>query len=157
MMPQKKNPDVAELARGTTGVAVGTLTGLLVTLKSLPLAYDRDLQTDKQQLRGLFAATVGAFTAMSALLEHAVFDSERLLAAGSAADLLATDAAEDLVRNGVPFRVAHEQIAAAVARGPLEARGDATASVRRRRSAGGPSPASVRAQVRRLRSRLRPR
>ena len=71
MMPQKKNPDVAELARGSTGLAVGALTGLLVTLKALPLAYDRDLQTDKQHVREVFTVTAGAFRAMAGLLSGA--------------------------------------------------------------------------------------
>src|SRR5438876_6324900 len=83
MMPQKKNPDVAELARGTTGIAVGALTGLLVTLKSLPLAYDRDLQTDKQHVREVFASTAAAFTSMRGLLEHVRFDQDRLRDAAS--------------------------------------------------------------------------
>jgi len=149
MMPQKKNPDIAELARGTTGVAVGALTGLLVTLKALPLAYDRDLQTDKQQLRGLFASTAGAFVAMSGLLDHATFVVDRLAEAASDPDLLATDAAEDLVRAGVPFRTAHERVATMIAEGRLEL-GRTRAA--KRQMTGGPSPRSVRSQVKRLRS-----
>jgi argininosuccinate lyase len=155
MMPQKKNPDVAELARGTTGIAVGALTGLLVTMKSLPLAYDRDLQTDKQHVRDVLAVTRGAFMSMSGLMREIAFDTARMSGAAGDPGLLATDAAEDLVREGTPFRRAHEQIAERAASGDLP-RADPKTSVRRRKTTGGPSPASVRAQVKRLRAALRP-
>lgn len=154
MMPQKKNPDVAELARGTTGVATGALTGLLVTLKALPLAYDRDLQADKQLVSGVFATTAGAFGAMSGMVEHMTFDVERLEAAAADASLLATDAAESLVQEGVPFREAHERIASAVREGSVVGTGPVRQAVRKRSTIGGPSPASVRRQVRALRRLL---
>jgi argininosuccinate lyase len=150
MMPQKKNPDVAELARGTTGVAVGALTGLLVSVKSLPLAYDRDLQTDKQHVREVFTVTARAFVAMTGLMRELAFDGGRMSDAAGDPALLATDAAEKLVGEGTPFRRAHEQVAELASSGRLTA-GDAKASISRRRAAGGPSAASVRAQVRRLR------
>lgn len=158
MMPQKRNPDVAELARGTTGVAVGALTGLLVSLKGLPLAYDRDLQTDKQSLRGVFEATAGAFRTMAGLVGQLDFDSERLESAASEAELLATDRAEAMVKDGVPFRRAHERIAEDVRRSSVDVGVqalDAGGSVRRRTTPGGPSPRSVRAQVRALRRAVR--
>jgi argininosuccinate lyase len=153
MMPQKRNPDVAELARGSSGVAVGALTGLLVTLKSLPLAYDRDLQADKQHVRDVFVVTRRAISAMAGLMNDVEFDVDRLASAAADPGLLATDAAEELVRGGTPFRRAHETIAARVRSGEV-VKGDAVESVRRRSSRGGPSPRSVRAQVKELRKRF---
>jgi argininosuccinate lyase len=153
MMPQKKNPDVAEVARGSSGLAVGALTGLLVTLKGLPLAYDRDLQLDKTHVRNIFFTTPIALRAMAGLLAGVTFDVERLASAASDPGLLATDEAEALVRRGVPFRKAHETIAAKAANGEL-AQGDAHSSIEARTMPGGPSPKSVRAQVRRLRKRV---
>ena len=153
MMPQKKNPDVAELARGSSGVAVGALTGLLVTLKSLPLAYDRDLQTDKQHVREVFAVTTGAFGAMAGLMSGLRFDTGRLAEAVADPSLLATDMAEDLVRSGTPFRTAHEEVAASFRKrrqAPVP-KSAPRASVQARSTAGGPSKASVGAQVRTLR------
>lgn len=150
MMPQKKNPDVAELARGSTGIAVGSLMGLLVTLKALPLAYDRDLQTDKQQIRETMSVTARAFAAMAGLVASLGFDVERLKRAASDPALGATDEAEALVRSGVPFRKAHEQVAAAFASGASKDAADPAASVKSRTTAGGPSAKSVLTQVRAL-------
>jgi argininosuccinate lyase len=156
MMPQKKNPDVAELARGQTGTAVGALTGLLVMLKSLPLAYDRDLQADKQQAAGVLTMTRDAFAAMAGLVAGLEFDLERLAEAASDPALLATDEAEELVRGGMPFRKAHEQVAERIRHeGPSSDR-TARGSIKARKGPGGPSAASVRAQVRRLRKLARP-
>ncbi len=154
MMPQKKNPDVAELARGTTGVAIGALTGLLVTLKGLPLAYDRDLQTDKQHVREVFSRTSGAFRAMAGLIAGLTFDTKRLSEAVSDPALLATDMAEDLVRGGTPFRRAYEQVGASFRKKKQDAPSKSAprASVQARSTAGGPSKTSVEAQVRRLRA-----
>jgi argininosuccinate lyase len=152
MMPQKKNPDVAELARGHTGVAVGGLMGLLVTMKSLPLAYDRDLQTDKQLVRDVFVKTRLAFSAMAGLLGNVTFDAEALAAAASDPALLATDVAEELVRSGTPFRKAHGEVASKLA--SLET-GDPKGSVAKRTTPGGPSAKSVRAQIGKLRRHLR--
>ena len=153
MMPQKKNPDVAELARGSSGLAVGALTGLLVTLKSLPLAYDRDLQTDKQHVREVFTVTSGAFRAMAGLLAAMKFDVSALSAAVGDPALLATDMAEDLVRGGMPFRQAHEQVAASFRRrkGVEAPKSAPRASVQARSTDGGPSKTSVGAQVAALR------
>lgn len=115
IMPQKKNPDIAELARGKAGRLIGNLTGLLATLKALPLAYNRDLQEDKeplidsvQQLKVLLPAVIG----MTATL---TFDTDRMARMAPAGFSLATDIAEWLVRQGVPFRVAHEAAGSCVA------------------------------------------
>jgi argininosuccinate lyase len=117
MMPHKLNADVAELARGKAGTAIGRLTGLLATVKSLPLAYDKDLQEDKAPV---FAARVdlkGALEALAVLVRGLRFDRERMAAACADPLLGATDAAEDLVREGAAFRDAHEQVAAQVRAG----------------------------------------
>jgi argininosuccinate lyase len=120
MMPQKLNPDVAELARGKAGTAIGRLTGLLATVKGLPLAYDRDLQEDKTPVFGARRDVRGALAALTVLVAGLEFDRDRLAAAASDPLLLATDAAEALVRDGVPFLDAHEQVAASVRAGTFE-------------------------------------
>ena len=120
MMPQKLNPDVAELVRGKAGTAIGRLTGLLATVKGLPLAYNRDLQEDKQAVFGARADLAKSLPALGTLIEGLAFDRSRLEAATSDPSLLATDAAEALVRAGMPFRDAHEQIAAQVRAGTYE-------------------------------------
>ncbi len=120
MMPQKLNPDVAELARGKAGTAIGRLTGLLAVVKGLPLAYDRDLQEDKGPLFAARKDVRGALAALTVLVSGIEFDTERLTAAASDPLLLATDAAEALVLAGVPFRDAHEQVAASVRDGSFE-------------------------------------
>ena len=120
MMPQKLNPDVAELARGKAGTAIGRLTGLLATVKGLPLAYDRDLQEDKAPVFAARRDVRGALAALTVLVDGLEFDRDRLAAAASDPLLLATDAAEALVRDGVPFRDAHEQVAASVRAGTFE-------------------------------------
>jgi argininosuccinate lyase len=121
IMPQKLNPDVAELARGKAGTAIGRLTGLLATVKSLPLAYDRDLQEDKPPVFAARKDVAGALGALGALVGGLELDRGRLAAAASDPLLLATDAAEALVAEGVPFRDAHEQVAAQVRAGTFEA------------------------------------
>ena len=120
MMPQKLNPDVAELARGKAGTAIGRLTGLLATVKGLPLAYDRDLQEDKAPVFAARRDVRGALAALTVLVQGLEFERDRLAAAASDPLLLATDAAEALVRDGVPFRDAHEQVAASVRAGTFE-------------------------------------
>jgi len=120
MMPQKLNPDVAELARGKAGTAIGRLTGLLATVKGLPLAYDRDLQEDKAPVFAARRDVRGALAALTVLVHGLEFERDRLAAAASDPLLLATDAAEALVRDGVPFRDAHEQVAASVRAGTFE-------------------------------------
>jgi argininosuccinate lyase len=136
MMPQKLNADVAELARGKAGTAIGRLTGLLATVKSLPLAYDRDLQEDKAPVFAARADVKSALEALATLVRGLDFDRKRLAAACADPLLRATDAAEALVREGVPFRDAHEQVAAQVRGGTFEAPpagprlGDVKAAVR---------------------------
>ena len=120
IMPQKLNPDVAELARGKAGTAIGRLTGLLATVKSLPLAYDRDLQEDKPPVFAARRDVAGALGALRVLIRGLEFDDGRLAAATADPLLLATDAAEALVREGVPFRDAHERVAAEVRAGTFE-------------------------------------
>jgi argininosuccinate lyase len=116
IMPQKKNPDVAELARGKAGRLVGNLTALLTMLKSLPLAYNRDLQEDKEALFDSLDTLDLVVPALAGLVATLRFDAERLAALASAGFSLATDVAEWLVRRGVPFRDAHEIAGAAVRR-----------------------------------------
>jgi argininosuccinate lyase len=132
-MPQKLNPDVAELARGKAGTAIGRLAGLLATVKGLPLAYDRDLQEDKQAVFGARRDVAGALAALRVLVGGLTFDRERLAAAAADPLLAATDAAEALVLVGVPFRDAHEQVAARVREGTFEPPAE-----RRERHAPGP-------------------
>src|SRR5581483_2368489 len=117
MMPQKLNPDVAELARGKAGTALGRLTGLLAVVKGLPLAYDRDLQEDKQPVFAARRDVRRALAALAVLVDGIELDRERLAAATADPLLLATDAAEALVRDGVAFRDAHERVAASVRAG----------------------------------------
>jgi argininosuccinate lyase len=121
IMPQKLNPDVAELARGKAGTAVGRLVSLLVTVKGLPLAYNRDLQQDKPPVFSARADVAGALGALTILVSGLAFDRGRLAAAAADPLLRATDAAEALVATGVPFRDAHEQVAAQVRAGTFEA------------------------------------
>jgi argininosuccinate lyase len=111
MMPQKLNPDVAELVRGKAGTAIGRLTGLLAVVKGLPLAYDRDLQEDKTPVFAARRDVRTALAALTVLVRGLEFDRERLAAACADPLLLATDAAEALVRAGMPFRDAHEEVA----------------------------------------------
>ena len=108
IMPQKKNPDIAELARGKSGRIIGDLTGLLATLKALPLSYDRDLQEDKEPVFDTADQLVMLLPAVTGLVTHLWFDVERLTAAAPSGFALATDVAEWLVRRGVAFRDAHE-------------------------------------------------
>jgi argininosuccinate lyase len=130
MMPQKLNADVAELARGKAGTAIGRLTGLLATVKSLPLAYDRDLQEDKAPVFAARADVEGALAALAALVRGLELDRERLAEACADPLLRATDAAEALVREGVPFRDAHEQVAAQVRAGTFEAGDESSLAAR---------------------------
>ncbi|MDR6865342.1 argininosuccinate lyase [Phycicoccus sp. 3266] len=114
IMPQKKNPDVAELARGKAGRLVGDLAGLLTTLKSLPLAYNRDLQEDKEPVFDAVDTLEVLLPAFSGMVDTMVFDADRLASLAPQGFSLATDVAEWLVRGGVPFRVAHEVAGACV-------------------------------------------
>ena len=175
IMPQKKNPDIAELARGKAGRLIGNLSGLLATLKAQPLAYNRDLQEDKEPVFDSVAQLEMVLPAMAGLVATLTFDTERMAALAPAGFTLATDIAEWLVRRGVPFRVAHETAGAAVR--AAEARGvgleDLTdgeleqisvelspevrevltvaGSVASRSARGGTSPQQVAVQLERLR------
>jgi argininosuccinate lyase len=113
-MPQKKNPDVAELARGKAGRLIGDLTGLMTTLKALPLAYNRDLQEDKEPVFDAVDTLEVLLPAFSGMVTTMAFDADRLASLAPQGFSLATDIAEWLVRQGVPFRVAHEVAGACV-------------------------------------------
>ena len=110
IMPQKKNPDVPELIRGKSGRVAGHLMGLLMTVKGLPLAYNRDLQEDKEPLFDTVDTVKAAVTLMAGLLDALTVRPERMAAALHGGFLTATDMADYLVTKGVPFRTAHEQV-----------------------------------------------
>jgi argininosuccinate lyase len=114
IMPQKKNPDIAELARGKAGRLIGDHAGLLATLKGLPLAYNRDLQEDKEPVFDAIDNLSLLLPALTGLIATLRFDTERLAALAPQGFSLATDIAEWLVRQRVPFREAHELAGACV-------------------------------------------
>ena len=147
MMPQKLNPDVAELVRGKAGTAIGRLTGLLATVKGLPLAYDRDLQEDKPPVFATRRDVRLALEALTVLASGLEVDRKRLAKAASDPLLLATDAAEELVRGGVPFRDAHEQVAESVRDGTFE-------KPRKRSKHPAPGPGGIREALADARSRF---
>jgi argininosuccinate lyase len=147
MMPQKLNPDVAELARGKTGAAIGRLTGLLATVKGLPLAYNRDLQEDKEPVFAARRDVRGTLAALEVLVSGIEFDHERLAAACSDPLVSATDAAEAMVAEGIPFRDAHEHVAGQVRAGTFEAPESPRPRV-------APGPADVYAAVAEARARF---
>jgi argininosuccinate lyase len=173
MLPQKKNPDIAELARGKAGRLIGNLTALLVTLKGLPLAYNRDLQEDKEPLFDSVEQVSLALGALGGMIDTATFRPERMQHAADAETTAATDLAELLVRRGVPFREAHAVVGSLVRRHVagegsladlaeaepgLGAEGAALVAagvgVRRRTSPGGAGPEPFAAQLRALRSAI---
>jgi argininosuccinate lyase len=174
MMPQKKNPDIAELARGKTGRLIGHLTALLATLKGLPLAYNRDLQEDKEPLFDAVDQVERSLEALRGLMATVTFDTQAMARAADEPTLAATDLAEWLVQRGMPFRTAHELVGAVV-RDSLQRRvplvelvaahpalgSEATAllepgvPVSRRTSPGGAGPAAVAVQLERFASALR--
>ncbi|MGE4170003.1 MAG: argininosuccinate lyase [Candidatus Margulisiibacteriota bacterium] len=108
IMPQKKNPDIAELIRGKSGRVLGNLTALTHIIKSLPLTYNRDLQEDKPLLFDAFDTVSDSLECLSAMLKTVQFDTQKLRQAASAGYSLATDFADYLVKKGTPFRDAHE-------------------------------------------------
>ena len=110
LMPQKKNPDIAELKLGRAGRVVGDLVAMLTTLKGLPLAYNRDLQEDKQGLFDAVDTALASLAMATQLVAKSAFNLERARAAGSDPAMLATEVADYLVRRGVPFRRAHEAV-----------------------------------------------
>ena len=171
MLPQKKNPDIAELARGKAGRLIGNLTGLLTTLKGLPLAYNRDLQEDKEGLFDSVDQVNLAVLALAGMIATATFVPERMQAAADADVMAATDLAEYLVRGGTPFREAHAIVGQLVRRhlagegglGELAAAEigpDAAAlvrpgvGVRMRTSPGGAGPAAIAPQMESFRGLL---
>ncbi len=121
IMPQKKNPDVAELARGKAGRLIGDLTAILTVLKGLPFAYNRDLQEDKEPAFDAIDTLLLVLPAMTGCVATLQFDVERMEESAPQGFALATDIAEWLVRQGVPFREAHEVAGGCVRR--AEARG----------------------------------
>jgi argininosuccinate lyase len=147
LMPQKKNPDIAELLRGRSGRALGSLVALAAVLKGLPLAYNRDLQEDKPAVFAAVDNALDSLRAASLLVQHLEFDQDRLAAASADAGLLATDAAEALVRSGKPFRRAHEEVGRQVLEGTIKAPWDAKASLLKRDLAGAPHPRRVAARA----------
>jgi argininosuccinate lyase len=173
MLPQKKNPDIAELARGKAGRLVGHLAGFLTTLKGLPLSYNRDLQEDKEPLFDALDQVVLALIGLNGLVGSASFDIDRMQAAASGPLLAAIDLVEWLVGAGMPFRDAHglvgtlvrESVERGVPLGELvEAHPvfgeqalevlDAAAALRRRTTPGGTGPDAVALQLERFRRRL---
>ncbi len=147
LMPQKKNPDIAELLRAKPGRALGGVAALATVLKGLPLAYDRDLQEDKAALFGVVDDVIGALEAAALLVGHLEFDRERLSEAASDPGLLATDVAEQQVREGVPFRQAHDAVGRLVRAGQLAPAGTAAQSLKRRNLPGAPHPRRVLARA----------
>ncbi len=121
IMPQKKNPDVLELVRGRSAVPIGSLMGLLTLLKGLPLSYNRDLQEDKRHLFAAVEVTEASLRALTGILAEVQFEEQRMRAAASDPELLATDLAEFLVLEGMPFRRAHEAVGQAVRRARQQA------------------------------------
>jgi argininosuccinate lyase len=174
MLPQKKNPDIAELARGKAGRLIGHVAGFLATLKGLPLAYNRDLQEDKEPLFDAVDQVSLALSALTGMVATAEFDTARMADAAGAETMAATDLAEWLVASGVPFRDAHAvvgglvrrslepgapSLAALVAAEPRLGP-DAAAlvvpgvAVTRRTTAGGGGPEPVARQLTRFRAKL---
>jgi argininosuccinate lyase len=173
MLPQKKNPDIAELARGKAGRLIGNLTGLLATLKGLPLAYNRDLQEDKEPLFDALDTCALSLAALTGLMATVEFIEARMTEAADSPTNAATDLAEYLVENGTPFREAHALVGnfvrQSVERGvpldelvsndprlgpeclPLLEPGSA---VRRRTTPGGGGPEPVARQLERAREQL---
>ncbi len=113
-MPQKKNPDVLELVRGHGGRIIGELTGLLALMKALPLAYDKDLQLDKEPLFRTRATLAAALPALNGLIAGLKLNRERMRTAASKDLLLATEVADSMARRGIPFREAHSIVSARI-------------------------------------------
>jgi argininosuccinate lyase len=133
LMPQKKNPDIAELLRGRAGRSIGSFVALATVLKGLPLSYDRDLQEDKPAVFAAVDNALDSLRAANLLAGHLQFDRERLASAAADPLLLATDAADELVRAGTPFRKAHEEVGRQLREGSFQPPWDARTSVARRR------------------------
>ncbi|HVH62814.1 MAG TPA: argininosuccinate lyase [Candidatus Dormibacteraeota bacterium] len=132
LMPQKKNPDIAELIRGRAGRSLGAFVALATVLKGLPLTYNRDLQESKESLFAAVDNVLQTGEAAMVLVEHLDFDRERVTAAASDPTLRATDAAEELVRKGTPFHEAHEEIGRLVRDGGFVPPWDVETSIAKR-------------------------
>jgi argininosuccinate lyase len=177
IMPQKRNPDVAELLRGKAGRVYAALLGLLVTLKGLPLSYNRDLQEDKAPYFDAVDVVHDGLALTAAMLEGATWRSEQMASAANDPLIAATDLADHLAQRGVPFRHAHEIVGRIVRAAESSGRGLADFSldelrtfapqfeasavgltahqvVWARRVLGGPAPTQVQAQLRAARQRL---
>ena len=179
IMPQKKNPDVAELMRGKTGRVYGSLISLLTTMKGLPLAYNRDMQEDKEPVFDAVDTVRLTLNALTKMLPAIKFKNDRMKETADAAFSTATDIAEYLVRKGVPFRTAHEitgrivrycidkgrnlsdlgikeysSFSKAIGKDIYDFIG-ASRSVNAKKSYGGTSPEAVREQIKRFRKKLR--
>jgi len=179
LMPQKKNPDMAELTRGKTGRLYGNLVSILTTLKALPSAYNRDLQEDKEAVFDSVDTVAAALDVFSAMLPKLKIQRRQMKAAADDPNLLATDLAEYLVKKGMPFREAHQVVGTLVAKKakkgiklnalkPAQLKKvsplfdvdvakvfDVRRSLAQRRMIGAPSPESVKAQIARWRKELR--
>jgi len=173
IMPQKKNPDVAELARGKAGRLIGNLVSILTTLKGLPLSYNKDLQEDKEPFFDSVDTLLCVLPAMTVLLNSAKFNRERMYSSLASDFSLATDLADELVRNGSSFRDAHEVVGQLVRTCserkvmlPVAAEGlkgiskdfelTPDASISRRKGEGATSQQSVRDQLVAARSTISP-
>jgi len=178
LMPQKKNPDITELTRGKTGRLYGNLMSILTTMKALPSSYNRDLQEDKEALFDSVDTVRSALEMFAAMLPELKINRERMQAAASDPNLLATDLAEYLVKRGMPFRRAHTIIGSLVSdcaiRGTalnqipfaeLKKRSslfdvdvanifDVRRSLSQRRAIGAPSPKNIAAQIKRWKAKL---
>ena len=178
LMPQKKNPDMAELTRGRTGRLYGNLIAMLTTLKGLPASYQRDLQEDKGPLFDSVTTIKDALRIFAAMLPEITVHTGRMESAAADPNLLATDLAEYLVKKGMPFREAHEVVGKLVARSHAAKRAlndisllemqevsplfendilrifDVRASLAKRTAVGAPSPENVSSQIARWKSLL---
>jgi argininosuccinate lyase len=173
MLPQKKNPDIAELARGKAGRLIGNLTGFLATMKGLPLSYNRDYQEDKEPLFDSVDQVRLGLGAVAGMIRTATWVPERMQSAADAETTSATDLAEWLVQRGTPFREAHAVIGTLVRRAlsgeaslrtlveadPLLGADAAVliapgVSVTRRITSGGAGPTAVAEQIERFAASL---
>src|SRR5581483_5100361 len=179
LMPQKKNPDMAELTRGKTGRLYGNLISVLTMLKALPSSYNRDLQEDKEALFDSVDTITSALALFIAMLPELKVNRERMKSAASDPNLLATDLAEYLVKKGMPFRDAHQLVgrlvADAMGKGielnklrvsqlrkysrlfdvDLAKLTNVRRSLAARTAIGAPSPQNVKAQIKRWQKKLR--
>jgi argininosuccinate lyase len=178
MLPQKRNPDVAELVRGGSGQLVGDLVSLLTTMKALPLSYNRDMQHDKEPVFRSTDTVLSSLSVMARMLPTLRVNREAMARALDDDSILAVDLVEYLVRKGMPFRHAHERVGGLVAAAEQQHRRlrelrlealrkhadlfeadvcelfDAPRSLVRKASAGSTSPAMVRAALRRWKRKL---